>query len=319
MIRRLLWVPFALALAMLPAFGSAATNEVKIGFQPYTAYAPVLVAKEQGYVEKALQAAGAGNVTVKWVQFLTGPQTNQALASGDIDMIAGEGDMPLMLAKASGMDIKVVGLVCPAASEEALVVRPDSPIHSVKELKGLKVASIHGGNAYEFLVLALKQAGLGVDDVQFVNLPPGEMVVALGNKSVDAATLWEPLLTRGESGGNARVLRDGAGLTSNLQLFAVSSTFAKQNPVVLKAILKAVRQGANELRAHPQVWATKLAPVIGLTASENAHAMLRHDWNPNLTAAHVAEMKRDLQFMLDNGFARSAFDVDSFVDLSYQP
>jgi sulfonate transport system substrate-binding protein len=319
MIRRFLWAPLALALAMLPAFGSASTNEVKIGFQPYTAYAPVLVAKEKGYVEKALQAAGAGNVTVKWVQFLTGPQTNQALASGDIDMIAGEGDMPLMLAKASGLDIKVVGLVCPAASEEALVVRSDSPVHSVKELKGLKVASVHGGNAYAFLVLALKQAGLSVDDVQLVNLAPGEMIVALENKSVDAATLFEPLLTRGEAGGNVRVLRDGVGLTSNLQLFAVSSAFAKQNPVVLKAILKAVRQGADDLRAHPKEWATNLAPVIGLTPSENAHAMLHHDWNPNLTAANIAEMKSDLQFMVDNGFARTSFDVNSFVDMSYQP
>src|SRR5262249_50662966 len=138
---------------------------------------------------------------------------------------------------------------------------------------GHKVSAIRGGNLYQLLLLLLKDAGMSLSDIEFINLGPADMIVALNNGSIDAATLFQPGLTREIMSGQGRVLKTGKGLRSNMQPMVASAAFAKDNPDIVRALLKAVRRGADELRAHPADWAGKLAPVVGLTPGENARAM----------------------------------------------
>jgi sulfonate transport system substrate-binding protein len=312
----------ALGLLALTALASplqVAAKELRIAFQQYPAYSAVLVAKQNGWIEEEMAKVGEKDVTVKWVSFQSGPQVNEALGAGAVDVAAGIGDMPALLARASGMETKLIGLSSTGPDSEALMVRTDSPYQTVKDLKGKKVAAIRGGNLYQLLLLVLKDSGMTISDIEFINLSPQDMITALGNKSIDAATLFEPLMTRVETSGMARSIKTGRGLRSAMQPMVVSAAFAKENPKVVGAFLKAVRRGADDLRAHPKEWADRLAPAVGLTPAETAKAMSRFEWNPPIDAATMAELKRSLEFLVDNKFAKNSFDIGTFVDTSYGP
>ncbi|MFO1233553.1 MAG: ABC transporter substrate-binding protein [Rivihabitans pingtungensis] len=62
----------------------------------------------------------------------------------------------------------------PAPRGEAIVVAKDSPLKSVKDLKGKRVALNKGSNVHYLLVKALEKAGLKYEDVQTVFLNPSD-------------------------------------------------------------------------------------------------------------------------------------------------
>ncbi len=302
------------ALAAVTALwaSSAAAETVRIGFMPFVPYSAILLAKQKGWVEEEFAKAGFKDLEVKWHQFAGGPPVNEAFASGAID-IAALGDTPALVAFANGIDTRLVGLACKGAKAEALLVLKDSPIKTVQDLKGKKVATLRGGNVHELLVAVLGEAGLKISDVEFINLGLQDMGIALTKGDVDAVLVWEPLLTKLDSEGISRTLRDGAGLKSNLNPIVASATFVEKHPQVLEAYLRAVKRGADSLRSDPAAAADVLAPVVGLTPAQAQLAFARFDWNPPVTKADEAELADSVKFLLENRFIRQPFDVAKFV------
>ncbi|KAF1023669.1 MAG: putative aliphatic sulfonates-binding protein [Paracidovorax wautersii] len=247
--------------ATLPVHAQApAAVELRIGFMPFVPYSAILLARQNGWVEEELGRAGQEGVKVTWTQFAGGPPVNEAFASGNID-IAALGDTPALVGHASGIADRLVGLAYKGGGAQALLVRADSPYRRVAELRGKKVATLRGGNVHELLVLILAEAGLKLSDVEFVNLSLQDMGTALLKGDVEAALAWDPLFTRLESEGKARILRDGQGLKNNLNPIIASTALLKDRPAVAKAYLRAVARGAEALRTRPEDVAKTLAPV----------------------------------------------------------
>ncbi|MGV1832772.1 aliphatic sulfonate ABC transporter substrate-binding protein [Agrobacterium vitis] len=306
----------ALVAAVLLWTGSAAAETVRIGFMPFVPYSAILLAKQKGWVDEEFTKAGLKDFEVKWHQFAGGPPVNEAFASGALD-IAALGDTPSLVAFANGIDTRLVGLACKGAKAEALLVLKDSPVKTVKDLKGKKVATLRGGNVHELLVLVLAEAGLKISDVEFLNLGLQDMGIALTKGDVDAILVWEPLLTKLDSEGVSRTLRDGAGLKSNLNPIIASASFTAQHPDVLKAYLQAVKRGADALRSDPAGSALVLAPVVGLTPEQTELAFSRFEWKPTVTESDQAELADSVKFLLDNRFIRQTFDVSNFADQAF--
>ncbi|AAK91019.1 MULTISPECIES: aliphatic sulfonate ABC transporter substrate-binding protein [Rhizobium/Agrobacterium group] len=306
----------ALVAAALLWAGSAAAETVNIGFMPFVPYSAILLAKQKGWVDEEFTKAGLKDVEIKWHQFAGGPPVNEAFASGALD-IAALGDTPSLIAFANGIDTRFVGLACKGAKAEALIVLKDSSVKTVKDLKGKKVATLRGGNVHELLVLVLAEAGLKISDVEFLNLGLQDMGIALTKGDVDAVLVWEPLLTKLDSEGVSRTLRDGAGLKSNLNPIVALGSFAAKHPDVLKAYLQAVKRGAEALRSDPAGSAQVLAPVVGLTPKQTELAFSRFEWKPTVTEADQAELADSVKFLLDNHFIRQTFEVSSFADQAF--
>ncbi len=90
----------------------------------------------------------------------------------------------------------------PAGS--AILVRKDSPIQSIADLKGKRVAFKRGSSAHNFTVKALRSAGLAVTDVTASDLSPSDAAAAFTAGQIDAWAIWDPYLCRGrEAAGNA--------------------------------------------------------------------------------------------------------------------
>ncbi|WP_247650160.1 ABC transporter substrate-binding protein [Cylindrospermopsis raciborskii] len=133
---------------------------IRIGYQKA---ATVLYAlKAKGELEKSLQKSG---VSVTWTEFPAGPPMLEALNAGSIDF-GYTGEAPPVFAQAAGTPLLYVAYDPLATKAEAIIVHKDSPIKSLADLKGKKVAFAKGSNTNYLIVKALEKVGLKYSDIK---------------------------------------------------------------------------------------------------------------------------------------------------------
>ncbi len=110
---------------------------------------------------------------ISWVEFPAGPQMLEALNVGSIDL-GSTGDIPPIFAQAAGADLVYVGVEPPKPKAEVILVAENSPIKTVADLKGHKVAFQKGSSSHNLLLRALRQAGLKFTDIQPTYLTPAD-------------------------------------------------------------------------------------------------------------------------------------------------
>ncbi|WP_210246258.1 aliphatic sulfonate ABC transporter substrate-binding protein [Aureimonas fodinaquatilis] len=294
---------------------AAAADVLRIGYMAFVPYSAILLARENGWVEEELAKSGREDVKVEWAQFAGGPPVNEAFASGAID-VAALGDSPAIAGHAAGIDTRLVGLAYKGGAAQALLVKSDSEYQTVSELAGKNVATLRGGNVHELLVLVLNEAGLEISDVEFVNLGLQDMETSLLRGDIQAALVWDPVFTRLETEGKARVLRDGAGLKNNLNPVVASADLIETDPDLVKAYLNALNRGADFIRENPEEAANTLSPIFALTPDQLLVAFERSEFSPQVTDEVEAEITRSIAFMLENRLIRQSFEVNDFVDVS---
>jgi ABC-type nitrate/sulfonate/bicarbonate transport systems, periplasmic components len=143
-LRRGLVALFAAAVSF-GAITQAQAESLRIGYQKY---GTLVLLKAKGTLEKRLAEQG---VQVQWTEFPGGPQLLEGLNVGSIDFGV-TGETPPVFAQAAGADLLYVAYEPPAPHSEAILVPKGSPIQSVKELKGKKVALNKGSNVHYLLV-----------------------------------------------------------------------------------------------------------------------------------------------------------------------
>jgi sulfonate transport system substrate-binding protein len=230
---------------------------LRIGYQKY---GTLVILKARGTLENRLSPLG---VAVKWTEFPAGPQLLEGLNVGSIDF-GTVGEAPPIFAQAAGAKLVYVANEPPAPSSEAIIVPKDSPLQSVADLKGKKVALNKGSNVHYLLVKALEKAGLRYQDIQPVFLPPADARAAFERGSVDAWAIWDPFLAAAEKQLGARVLTDGQGLVSNHQFYLAAREYAEKQPQIVQAIVEELAKIDDWGRRHPDEVAAFLAPQIGL-------------------------------------------------------
>ena len=251
-----------LALGPLAAAAARADDSgtrLRIGFQKYGNF---VVLKARGTLEKRLASQG---VTVQWLEFPAGPQLLEGLNAGAID-VGTVGETPPIFAQAAGVDFVYIGNEPPAPQGEAIVVLPDSPIRTVAQLRGKKVAFNKGSNVHYLLVKALEHAGLTYADIQPIYLTPADARAAFVQRNVDAWVIWDPYLAAAERQIGARVIANGEGLVRNTQYYLAARKYAAAHPQVLRALLDEVDAVDRWARDHVAKVAAQLSPLVGLDA-----------------------------------------------------
>ena len=103
---------------------------------------------------------GPQGCSVTWTEFPAGPQLLEAMNVGAVDF-GTTGEAPPIFAQAAGAPLLYVGFEPPAPRGEAILVPEDSPVTSVADLKGRKVALNKGSNVHYLLVARSRMPGLG--------------------------------------------------------------------------------------------------------------------------------------------------------------
>jgi sulfonate transport system substrate-binding protein len=160
---------------------------------------------------------------VTFARFTYGPPLVQAAASGDID-VGSVGDVPPVTGAAQEYGFSVVGVahyIDTTVPDEDIIVPKGSPIQTIAQLRGKKIAVPEGSSAHGLVLLALKSAGLTPSDVQLDFLSPAAGATAFASGKVDAWSIWNPQVELALQQG-ARVLVKGLPPVDQLSNYYVA-------------------------------------------------------------------------------------------------
>jgi len=238
-----------------PATGKLEKSKITLGVLPILDVASVHVAIKKGYFkEEGL------DVDLKVIQ--GGAAAIPGLISGDLDMSFGNW-VSFFAAEAKETAKTVGGLKLVSDGYQAkpdmflIVTTADSPIKSPKDLAGKTIAINTFKNIAELTAKATLEANdVNPSSVTFKEFAFPDMQAAIENKTVDAAFMVEPFITRAQRAiGSVTALDAASGPTDNIPIagYATSGKFAKENPNTVAAFQRAMAKGQKDAADRPTV------------------------------------------------------------------
>ncbi|WP_311267867.1 ABC transporter substrate-binding protein [Sphingobium sp. WCS2017Hpa-17] len=250
------------ALAGLAATGliagcgrSAGSETLKVGSQKGGTKALML---SSGVLE------GVG-YSIEWAEFPAAQNLLEAVGSGAVD-VGLAGDAPFQFAYQSGLPIKAISAQRsdPRPSEAVAIVVPgDSPVRTIADLKGKRIATTRGSIGYYLALRALHEAGLTPDAVHFIWLTPGDTRAAFASRTIDAWACWTPYSSTAIAEG-ARVVADGQNLIHGYVFEVANEQAIATKRTILADFLQREAKALDWATAHPAGYAKVLAAETGL-------------------------------------------------------
>lgn len=235
--------------------GKVEKAKITLGLLPILDVAGVHVAMKKGYFkEEGLE------IDIKIIQ--GGAAAIPGLISGDLDMTFGNW-VSFIGAESKGAAKAVDGLKLVADGYQAkpdmflILTGADSPIKSPKDLAGKTIAINTFKNIAELTAKATLEANdVDPNSVTFKEFAFPDMQAAVQNKTVDAAFMVEPFITRAQRAiGAVSVLDAASGPTDNIPIagFGTSGKFFKENPNTVAAFQRALIKGQKDAADRPTV------------------------------------------------------------------
>jgi len=272
--------------------------------------------------EAVLSAAGLLNTLpfkVSWSDFTSGPPMLEAMASGSVD-IGGVGDAPPAFAASGGEAIEIVGARTTNGDQDALVVPKGSPITSLSQLKGKKIAYGSGSSGNYNLLTVLNKASLTTKDVTLVNLQPAEALAAFTSGSVAAWDIWPPYVQQVVAQDGARVLAQGSQY-GNPYSFEVASKAAVANPekaAAIKVYLATLDKAYVWTATHPTAWATAWAKASGLpTSIMDTAAKVDANTPAQITSSTISAEQNLANQFYAAGLIPNKVDISSYITTQF--
>lgn len=260
----------AAAFSVLPLQAQAA-EELKIGYQKTGL--PV-IARQQGVIEKALEAKG---VKVSWVEFTAGPPLVEALNVGSIN-VGWTGDAPPIFGQAAGSAIVYVAALPSNGKGEAIFTKPESGIKSVADLKGRKVGVGKGTSAHNLLVAALEKNGLKFSDIEVVYLSPADAAAAFASDKIEAWAVWDPFYAIAETRYKPVTLARTSDVLAVSTYFLANRDYAKSHADTINTTIDALGEAAKWSAANRDKVAAALHEVTGVPLETQTLAANRSEF-----------------------------------------
>ncbi|MFN8439427.1 MAG: aliphatic sulfonate ABC transporter substrate-binding protein [Caldilineaceae bacterium] len=213
---------------------SAGKFELRIGYQRGGEYWNLL--KAQGTLEKRF----GPDVKITWALFPAGPPLLEALNAGAVD-IGAVGETPPIFAQAAGAPLLYVAQQSGSGAGSAIIVPENSPLKTVADLKGKKVAFTKASSAHLLTIRALEKSGLTYGDIEPALLSPPDARAAFEGGSVDAWTVWNPFLESAIQELRARVLIDGKDVSPTKGYVIAAKPFVDAHADAVLAIIEELR------------------------------------------------------------------------------
>ncbi|MBB4408957.1 MULTISPECIES: sulfonate ABC transporter substrate-binding protein [Agrobacterium] len=260
----------AAAFSVLPLQAQAA-EELKIGYQKTGL--PV-IARQQGVIEKALEAKG---VKVSWVEFTAGPPLVEALNVGSIN-VGWTGDAPPIFGQAAGSAIVYVAALPSNGKGEAIFTKPESGIKSVADLKGRKVGVGKGTSAHNLLVAALEKNGLKFSDIEVIYLSPADAAAAFASDKIEAWAVWDPFYAIAETRYKPVTLARTSDVLAVSTYFLANRDYAKSHADTINTTIDALGEAAKWSAANRDKVAAALHEVTGVPLEAQTLAANRSEF-----------------------------------------
>jgi len=178
--------------------------EVKIGYREHIAYAPLYVGIEEKFFEKE-------GLDIKPIKFESTNQLMEAMIAGKIDASLGGVNSYVLLTieEKSANEYKILSLTSETSSTPFiyLLVRKDSDIVSIEQLKGKKIGMFPGSFA-KVIYKKVMESYFDPSEAELIQMNANLTLQALEAKQVDAIIALEPLAAVGKNKGISKTLDD---------------------------------------------------------------------------------------------------------------
>ncbi len=228
----------------------------------------------------------------------------------------------------SGADLKIVSDNVLTIAEFAWLVKKDSPIKTIKDLKGKKIGYTNPRSTSQALdILMLAKAGFKPEDAELVKTGGfGPMVAALELGQIDVAPVTEPLWSQNKD--KYRVLITGAEALPPLDnvVGVVTAEAAKTRGDFIRAVIRARRRAIAFMKANPDEAGEILSKPFNITPEVAASAV--RNLTTSLTEGvpywgdgdiHLEGMKRIIEVQKSVGALSGDIDLSKVVDTQFLP
>ena len=243
-----------------------------------TAYAAdpvVLHVGDQNYynVRASVEASGVlegAPYTVDWKHFQAAAPLAEALNTGALDL-GFLGDSGFLFLAAKQAPVKLIGVSRQNPDTIALLVPKDSPVKTIADLKGKKVAYWPGAWSQQLTLRALEQAGLPEDHVEFIKLMPIDAAAALPQGSIDAFPVWEPYISQQILFSGARPILTAKNLMPGLSAIAASTPAIDSKREAIADFLGRLKLARAWVDSHTDQYADLWAKKANLDPNVSRH------------------------------------------------
>jgi sulfonate transport system substrate-binding protein len=303
------WAAGTTAATALPASVLAADKPSEIRLD-YAYYSPSsLVIRRFGWLEEAFKADG---IAIKWTLSAGSNRALEYLNANSID-IGSTAGLAALLAKANGNPIRAP-YIFSRPEWTALVVPKNSPIKSLADLKGKKIAATKGTDPYLFLLRALHTVGLKRSDIEHVALQHADGRAALEQGRVDAWAGLDPLMAASELDAGSRLLYRNVAFNT-YGFLNVRDDFITRYPNEVKRVIGVYEKARLWIRANPSEAARILSEEAKVTLPVALlQVKLRTDLsNPQPGSEHVKALQAAAPILVDEQLVRPGADLNKAI------
>ncbi|MGH3645082.1 MAG: ABC transporter substrate-binding protein [Mycobacterium sp.] len=256
---------------------------------------------------------------IKFARFDYGPPLVQAAAAGDIDL-GYVGTVPPITGAAQQYGFKIVATqhgADPTKAAENIIVPKDSPIQTLADLRGKKIAIPQGSSAHGLALLALKSVGLTPNDVQLVYLSPAAGATAFNTGKVDAWSIWNPPSAIAVKGG-ARIVAKGLPPIDQVNNYYVATDKSLNDPArraALADVLTRVARIFNWAQQHPDEYAKAIVKETGIPLDDAKATVDAYPFKVTQVLPEDIKAEQDLSdAFLEAGEIKKPVDVTKLTD-----
>ena len=315
------------ALSASLAGATSSGRPLRVAWVYAMANAPAVIAEKKGFY-------AAEGLDVELTQFNDGPVIQQAVAAGEVD-VAYVGAPPVYQWFSRGLDARILAKVNWGQAALIASTAATPPIATLADLRGRRVAGVAKGSGMDVLLrgeVLTRRAGFDPDrDVTIVNMPAGNMVVALDRKLVDGAFTWEPFVSEAVLRGTAHVVLDVNQAVPHYPWYVIAATPAvlKSRPDDIVKLLRAHRRAIAFLQEHPDEANALLVDAFGIRPLPGAsgqpvqplavvqEARKRLGWSARLEPGDLQFIQHLMDDSFALGFMGKRLKVDQVVDASW--
>lgn len=291
----------AAALGLVLAVGAIAgaqprSLKIRLGVHTQLMGVPDVIAIRQGYFKQE-------GLEVDWRRFALGKEGRDAMIAGAID-VNSTATTPFLIGLDKGVPYTAVAVNSIFCGTNHIVVRKDSDINNVGQLKGKRIG-IPKGTVTEFIFLSkvVPSYGLKPGDVETPNIPDAkDRIPSLLAKAIDAATVADPFVAIAEHEGLVRVIDNFCKYDQMPFMLTVTNKILKEQPDAVVAYLRGWLRAVKLLKEEPEKAATvytdeqkSLGREVPVAVIDKALRRMR--WEPDLSPAierYLSDQAKDL-------------------------
>ena len=246
-------------------------KELRVGYQKTSI---LLAVKAQKALEKRFEPQG---IAVKWLEFPYGPPLLEALNAAAIDY-GYTGNAPPIFAQAAHANIQYVAVIPTRGYGQAIVVPDASPLRTLADLRGRKVAVAKGSSAHDLLVAALERANVPWSEITPVYLAPADAAAAFSRGAVDAWSIWDPFYAIAELKLKARALPIDPKAAEQNSFFLANTDFVARHADVVTAVNEEIAKSTQWASAHRDELAALFAEASGVDLAAQRRSVDRAEF-----------------------------------------